>query len=130
MGSPNNSTRRLRILIAEDNTVNQQVMVAILARAGHETSVANDGTEALALLDQGKAFDLVLMDVEMPHLDGLQTTRRIRERAGLAALPIVGLTAHAMSSDRARCLAAGMNDYLSKPVSAHELRATLAHWCP
>ena len=130
MTTPNQSTRQLRILIAEDNAVNQQVIVAVLTRAGHQIVVANDGSEALALLDQGEVFDLVLMDVEMPRLDGLMTTRRIRERAALARLPIVGLTAHAANSDRERRLAAGMNDYLSKPVSVRDLRAAIERWCP
>jgi signal transduction histidine kinase/CheY-like chemotaxis protein len=106
---------RDRILIVEDNLVNQRVVAGLLNKKGYETTVVNHGGEALAALEAA-SFDLVLMDVQMPVLDGLETTRRIRLDERWRNLPIVGLTAHAMTGDRERCIQAGMNDYLPKPV--------------
>ncbi len=118
---------RLRVLVAEDNAVNQQVAVGMLERAGHRAVVAANGREALALLER-EAFDLVLMDVQMPELDGFETTAAIREREKTRGghLPIVALTAHAMKGDAERCLAAGMDAYLSKPLEMLQLRGVLA----
>jgi len=115
------------VLVAEDNAVNQMVAVGMLERAGHRAVVAQNGREVLALLER-EAFDLVLMDVQMPELDGLETTAAIRGREKVtgAHLPIVAVTAHAMKGDADRCLAAGMDAYLAKPLAARELRATLA----
>jgi two-component system sensor histidine kinase/response regulator len=112
----------LRVLVAEDNLVNQQVAVGMLERAGHEVTVAENGREVLALLER-ETFDVVLMDVQMPELDGLETTAAIRERERTAGghLPIVALTAHAMKGDPERCLAAGMDAYLPKPLQSREL---------
>jgi signal transduction histidine kinase/ActR/RegA family two-component response regulator len=106
---------RGQILIVEDNLVNQRVVAGLLNKKGYETTVVNQGREALAALEAA-SFDLVLMDVQMPVLDGLETTRRIRLDERWRNLPIVGLTAHAMAGDRERCIQAGMNDYLPKPV--------------
>ncbi|HYN01902.1 MAG TPA: response regulator, partial [Vicinamibacteria bacterium] len=119
--------RRLRVLVAEDNAVNQQVAVGMLERAGHEAVVAANGREALALLEK-EAFDLVLMDVQMPELDGLETTAAIRERERVRGghLPIVAVTAHAMKGDAERCLAAGMDGYVAKPLQPRELQAAIA----
>jgi PAS domain S-box-containing protein len=124
---PPKGAPRLRVLVAEDNAVNQQVAVAMLERAGHEAVVAENGREVLALLEK-EAFDAVLMDVQMPELDGLETTAAIRERerATGGRLPIVALTAHAMKGDAERCLAAGMDAYLAKPLQPRELAAALA----
>ncbi len=117
---------RMRVLVAEDNAVNQQVAVGLLERAGHSAVVAGNGREALALLER-EAFDLVLMDVQMPELDGFETTAAIRERerATGAHVPIVAVTAHAMKGDAERCLAAGMDAYLTKPLEARKLRAVI-----
>ncbi len=115
---------RGRILIVEDNRVNQQVVAGLLTKKGYESTVVNHGGEALAALETA-AFDLVLMDVQMPVLDGLETTRRIRLDERWRNLPIVGLTAHAMAGDRERCLQAGMNDYLPKPVRGPALLETV-----
>jgi CheY-like chemotaxis protein len=103
------------------------VAVGMLLRAGHRAVVAQNGREVLALLER-ESFDLVLMDVQMPELDGLETTAAIREREKVtgAHLPIVAVTAHAMKGDADRCLAAGMDAYLAKLLAARELRATLA----
>jgi len=123
---PPEGGRRLRVLVAEDNAVNQQVAVGMLERAGHAATVAGNGREVLALLERD-TFDVVLMDVQMPELDGLETTAAIRdrERAAGGHLPIVALTAHAMKGDAERCLAAGMDAYLAKPLHPRELVAAI-----
>jgi PAS domain S-box-containing protein len=115
------------LLLVEDNPINQEVAREILVRAGFETLVANNGQEALELLHV-RAFDAVLMDLQMPVLDGLETTRRIRRDEALAGLPVIAMTAHALRGDRERCLEAGMNDYISKPIDPDSLIATLANW--
>ena len=114
--------RNMRILLAEDNVVNQRLATHVLQREGHEVALAKSGREALALLEKGE-FDLVLMDVQMPDLDGLEATARIREleRESGQRLPIVAMTAQAGDSDRDRCLEAGMDAYLTKPVRISEL---------
>ena len=124
---PPEAGRRLRVLVAEDNAVNQQVAVGMLERAGHEAIVAENGREALALLEK-EAFDVVLMDVQMPEMDGIETTGAIRERERATGghLPIVALTAHAMKGDAERCLAAGMDAYLAKPLQPRELVSAIA----
>jgi two-component system, sensor histidine kinase and response regulator len=120
------STRPLRVLIVEDNAVNQRVVVRLLEKYGHSIALANHGGEALAVLAEER-FDLVLMDVQMPVMDGFEATRIIREReAGTGwQTPVVAMTAHAMKGDRERCLAAGMDDYVSKPVQRAELLRVL-----
>ena len=116
------ATRRLRILLAEDTPVNQYLAVALLEERGHSVTVANDGREALELLAL-ESFDLVLMDVQMPRMDGFQATAAIRagEEASGHHMPIVAMTAHAMRGDRERCLEAGMDDYVAKPIRADDL---------
>jgi signal transduction histidine kinase/DNA-binding response OmpR family regulator len=112
------AARALNVLLAEDNIVNQRVAVGLLTKRGHHVTVANNGLEALAELERG-AFDVVLMDVQMPEMGGLEATAAIRqrERASGSHIRIVAMTAHAMNGDRERCLAAGMDGYLSKPIS-------------
>jgi CheY-like chemotaxis protein len=114
--------RPLRLLLAEDNAVNQRLAVRLLEKRGHAVAVAGNGKEALALLEQ-QPFDLVLMDVEMPEMGGFEATAAIRDREKKtgAHVPIVAMTAHALKGDRERCLAAGMDGYLAKPIQAHEL---------
>jgi CheY-like chemotaxis protein len=116
--------RGLRVLVAEDNPINQQVITLMLEGWGARVTVAPSGRETLAALDRGD-FDLVLMDVQMPDGDGCETTAAIRAREALrpTRMPIVALTAQ--REDRTRCLAAGMNDYLSKPVVPAELAEML-----
>lgn len=109
-----------RILLVEDNPVNQKVVVAMLRKRGYEVDVAADGLSALDAVAM-REYALVLMDVQMPGLDGLETTRRIRSDERFARLPIVAMTAHAMSGDKERCLEAGMNAYLAKPVDQRNL---------
>jgi CheY-like chemotaxis protein len=115
----------LRILLAEDNAVNQKLALRLLAQASYTAEVANDGLEAVDAIERG-AFDVVLMDVQMPELDGLEATRRIRAAWPERPIWIVAMTANAMAGDREACLAAGMNDYISKPIRPAELLAALA----
>jgi two-component system sensor histidine kinase/response regulator len=119
--------RSLRILLAEDSIVNQKLTVALLERQGHTVVVANDGRQATAAL-QKRNFDLVLMDVEMPQMDGFEATTAIRamERQGGGHIPIIAMTAHAMKGDRQRCLAAGMDAYISKPIRIQDVLDTIA----
>ena len=114
----------LRILLAEDNPVNQKLALRLLAQLAYEPDVAGDGLQAIAALEEGE-FDVVLMDVQMPELDGLEATRRIRGRWPGRPVWIVAMTANAMAGDREACLAAGMNDYISKPIRPTELAAAL-----
>jgi len=117
------------VLLAEDNFVNQKLAVTILKKRGHQVTVANDGIEALALLEQER-FDVVLMDVHMPNMGGFEATTKLREREkakGLPRMPVIALTAMAMSGDRDKCLEAGMDGYLTKPISATDLFSTLAN---
>ena len=127
------SRRRHRILLAEDNLVNQRLAVRLLEKQGHSVTVAANGKEALGALERD-AFDVVLMDVQMPEMDGLEATRQIRDResAGrsfrvprsdfrIRRVPIIAMTAHAMKGDRERCLATGMDGYVSKPIRPDEL---------
>jgi CheY-like chemotaxis protein len=117
--------RPARVLVAEDNTVNQLVVGAMLERLGMTVVVVHDGGEAVAALETD-AFDLVLMDCQMPAMDGYEATRRIRSAGhARAQVPIVALTAHALAEDRQRCDEAGMNGYLSKPVTLHALADVL-----
>ena len=122
------SGRALRVLLAEDNPVNQRVATKMLARLGHHTEVAHNGLEALDMLAR-QTFDVVLMDCHMPECDGYTATARIRAREGGDAHVIIALTASALHDDRERCLAAGMNDYLTKPVRREDLAAVLERWC-
>jgi CheY-like chemotaxis protein len=114
--------RRLHVLVAEDNIVNQRIASAVLQKRGHRVTIANNGREALVAYER-ENFDLVLMDVQMPEMDGLEATAAIREREAFTKvhMPIIALTAHAMKGDRERMLEAGMDDYLSKPLDAQRL---------
>ena len=124
--APERATSRLRILLAEDNLVNQKVAVRVLERLGYRADVVADGNEAVQAVHQ-RPYDLVFMDVQMPIMDGLEATRRIRAGAPAGGQPrIVAMTANAFAEDRAACLAAGMDDYLSKPVRREALATTLA----
>ncbi len=127
--------RDARLLLVEDNTTNQEVAELALDTLGYRTEIANNGQEALDLLReaqaQGVPFDLVLMDCQMPVLDGYETTRQIRQweaEKGLKAVTVIAMTAYAMSGDREKCLAAGMDDYLSKPIQLEVLQTKLNDW--
>ncbi len=125
------ASRPLRILLAEDNVVNQRVAVGLLSNRGHEVVVAENGAEAVAALER-ESFDVVLMDVQMPVMGGFEATTLIREREQQngAHTRIIAMTAHAMAGDRERCLEAGMDGYLSKPIDPAMLYATLEHEAP
>ena len=118
--------RRLHVLLAEDNAVNERVACGILRKAGHTVEVARTGSQVLPLLGAG-SFDVVLMDVQMPEMDGYQATAAIRktEESTGQHIPVIAMTANALSGDQERCLAAGMDGYLSKPIRAHLLHETL-----
>ena len=111
----------LRVLLVEDNPANQKLATYILQDRGHVVEIAGDGQEAISLAERNR-YDAILMDVQMPGMNGLEATAAIRERERDGShVPIIAMTAHAMKGDRERCLAAGMNGYLSKPVNAHEM---------
>jgi CheY-like chemotaxis protein len=119
-------TRRLRILLAEDNAVNQRLAMALFQKMSHEVVLATNGAEAVAKW-AGGSFDLVFMDVQMPEVDGFEATQRIREleRGKGGHVPIIAMTARAMSGDRERCLEAGMDEYVSKPVSRQAIEQAI-----
>lgn len=117
----------LQILLAEDNPVNQETATTMLSKLGHTIVVANNGREALELLAQ-RQFDLVFMDVQMPEMDGMTATGKIREGETATGqhVPIVAMTAHAMKGDEERCLAAGMDDYIAKPIRRKAIATVVA----
>ena len=117
----------LRILVAEDNPVNQKLVMRLLAKQGHNATLVDDGSKALDALATN-TFDLVLMDVQMPEMDGIEATKvqRMREADGAGHMPIFAMTAHAMQGDEERCIAAGMDGYISKPIKPEELFAAIA----
>ncbi|MEZ4457788.1 MAG: response regulator [Gemmatimonadales bacterium] len=117
------------VLLADDYPANRKIACWMLEKIGLTVETASDGAEAVAALQRG-GFDLVLMDCQMPNVDGFEATARIRADAAIAATPVIAMTAAALASDRDRCLAAGMNDYLSKPVQLEDLAQVLARWLP
>jgi two-component system sensor histidine kinase/response regulator len=120
------SSRSLKVLLAEDNLVNQKVAMTMLGKMGHRTTLATNGLEAIEQWRHGD-FDLILMDVQMPEMTGLQASTQIRREEPVGAhVPIVAMTASAMSEERDRCLEAGMDDFISKPVSYKIIEQTIA----
>jgi two-component system sensor histidine kinase/response regulator len=131
-GQPTARLRGARILLAEDNDINQQIAVELLEGAGATVTVASNGREAVEILSnapQPPPFDVVLMDLQMPTMDGYQATARLRSDARFATLPIIAMTAHATIEERQRCLAAGMNDHISKPIDPENLFQTVGRYC-
>ncbi|MBM3841352.1 MAG: response regulator [Verrucomicrobia bacterium] len=121
---------RFRILVAEDNEVNRDIAVYMLRKLGFASDTVSQGTEVLRALEQTR-YDLVLMDCQMPGIDGYEAAREIRRRPDpIGRVPILALTAHALDGDRDKCLAAGMDDYLTKPLNLDDLQAALARWLP
>jgi CheY-like chemotaxis protein len=116
----------LRILLAEDNVVNQTFAIAILKKMGHQVALAVNGAEAVSKWSEGE-FDLIIMDVQMPEMDGFEVTKRIREQERIsgAHIPIIAMTAHAMSGDSKLCIDAGMDEYVSKPVNRKTLEQAI-----
>jgi CheY-like chemotaxis protein len=117
------------VLLAEDNKVNQMLAVALLKKRRHEVTVVDNGRQAVELVSRSR-FDVVLMDVQMPEMDGFEATRLIRamETDSTDRLPIIAVTAHAVEGDRQRCLDAGMDDYVTKPIDPEELEAAIERW--
>ncbi|MDL2316054.1 response regulator [Desulfovibrio sp. OttesenSCG-928-A18] len=118
-----------RILLVEDNDINQLVAEEMLSQAGMRVSIAGNGEEALRML-QEEEFDLVLMDIQMPEMDGLTATKHLRAQERFSSLPVIAMTAHAMSDDKQKSLAVGMNAHITKPINSLELFQTLAEWLP
>jgi CheY-like chemotaxis protein len=121
----------LRILLAEDNEVNRTLATKMLQKLGHSVVCAHDGQEAVERLVADRHFDVVLMDLQMPRMGGFEATQAIRQAElafSLARIPVIALTAHAMKGDDERCLAAGMDDYLSKPLNRIALCEKLRKW--
>ncbi|MBB4842438.1 PAS domain S-box-containing protein [Paucibacter oligotrophus] len=127
--SGNSILRGARILVAEDDFINQEVAGALLASHGVVAEMANSGLEAVRKAAEQR-YDLILMDVHMPEMDGLQATAQIRQTQAGATIPIIAMTASAFAEDRMHCIAAGMNDFLAKPVAPDELEQCLRHWLP
>jgi two-component system sensor histidine kinase/response regulator len=116
------------ILVVEDNVINQKVAVGLLKRLGYHAEVADSGAKALHALES-TTYALVLMDCQMPGMDGLEATRLLRRREPAGThVPVIAMTGHAADEDRQRCLDAGMDDYLTKPIMIDELRSVLARW--
>jgi signal transduction histidine kinase/DNA-binding response OmpR family regulator/HPt (histidine-containing phosphotransfer) domain-containing protein len=128
---PSHDATGIRVLLVEDNEMNQQVAAELLERAGAIVTVANHGGEAVKILTDGDlapAFDVVFMDLQMPQMDGITATKRLRRDPRLQNLPIIAMTAHALVEERQRCLDAGMNDHVSKPIDPATLFSTLRRW--
>lgn len=119
----------IKILVVEDKKINQKIACGLLRNAGAHMAVAANGLEALSALDE-ESFDMVLMDIQMPEMDGFQATRAIRADGRFNDLPIIAMTAHAIAGDREKCFQAGMNDYLSKPIIPDRLYSVLSGWIP
>ena len=123
------TSNSLRVLVVEDNQINLMLATTILKKAGHRADGASNGLEALSSI-RSRPYDLILMDMMMPEMDGLDATRAIRQLTGPSAeIPIIAMTANAMKGDREKCLQAGMNDYLSKPIDKAKLFEKIDHWC-
>ncbi|MCB0634878.1 MAG: response regulator, partial [Lewinella sp.] len=122
------SSRHAQVLVVEDHPINQQLMRAILDKLGYRNEVVNNGQEALRLLEE-KSFDLIFMDVQMPVMDGYKTTKAIISRFGSQKRPvIIAMTANALQGDREKCLEAGMDDYITKPVQASMITERIRIW--
>ena len=125
--NPPPTRKQQRLLLAEDNKVNQQIALAMLKQLNLDIRIATNGRQAVAAVSSER-FDLVLMDCQMPEMDGFQATQQIRQQYPDLTLPIIALTANAMEGDRERCITAGMDDYLSKPFKKEQLLQVVSKW--
>lgn len=128
--TPSASVRAMRFLLVEDNQVNQLVASSMLKKLGHEVVVADQGRQALDILASDDHFDMVLMDCQMPVMNGYETTQIIRQNPAWKHIPIIAITANVMQGDRDDCLASGMDDYITKPYNRGDLKATIERWAP
>ena len=119
--------RGAKLLLAEDNEINQELLVDLLHECGIELTIANNGQEALDILDQ-EQFDGILMDCQMPVMNGYDATRKIREQLRFKSLPIIAVTANAMEGDREKAISSGMNDHIAKPIHLEKVLQTLLKW--
>ncbi|CAN0598435.1 unnamed protein product, partial [Ectocarpus sp. 12 AP-2014] len=119
----------LAILLVEDNQVNQLVASSLLRKLGHTVDLAENGKRALQAMEN-RTYDMVLMDCQMPVMDGYEATRQIRENPAWKTLPVIAVTANVMQGDRENCLASGMNDYITKPYNRNDLKAVIERWAP
>jgi PAS domain S-box-containing protein len=117
-----------RVLVVEDNTINQQVTRELIEQAGGMVEIADNGLKAVEAIERGEEYDVILMDIQMPDMDGYEATRKIRRIRSSAELPIIAMTAHAMTGEREKCVAAGMNDHVTKPIDPQSLYAALIRW--
>ncbi len=117
-----------RVLLVEDNTINQQVAREIIEQAGIKVEIAHNGLMSVEIIESGEIFDAVFMDIQMPVMDGFEATRKIRQKINSTELPIIAMTAHVMAEERNKCLAAGMNDHVTKPIDPAALYASLIKW--
>jgi len=117
-----------RILLVEDNPINQMIVKELLKSYGVLITIAQDGVQALSAVANNPPYDLVLMDIQMPNMDGYETTGHLRARPDYQDLPVIAMTAHALAEDREKCLQAGMNDYLAKPIKIELLLTTVIKW--
>ena len=118
----------MRVLLAEDNPVNQKLARLMLTKAGYQVEVANNGRETVGKFTSSPDdFDLIFMDIQMPEMDGMEATKTIREK-GFDSIPIVAMTANAMKGDREKCLEAGMDDYISKPIKREVVFDVIERW--
>jgi len=131
VGTPASASRALNLLLVEDNQVNQVVASGMLKKLGHTVTLAENGRQALDALQQsGGAFDIVLMDCQMPVMDGYEATRNIRANPEWQGLPVIAVTANVMQGDRDDCLESGMNDYITKPYNRADLKSIIDRWAP
>jgi len=125
---PDTAKQSIRILLVEDNLINRKLAQRLLTKAGFQVKAANNGEEAVNIYTSGPGqFDIIFMDVQMPGMDGIEATRVLRSK-GFAQIPIIAMTAQAMKGDREKCLEAGMNDYISKPIKGEAVIAMVKKW--
>jgi len=122
-------SNHVSVLLVDDNIINQKIMARLLEAEGFQITLASNGREAIDMIEN-QTFDIVLMDMQMPELSGIDTTKILREEMGMTDLPIIALTANVMKEDMDTCIEAGMNDFLSKPIDAENVKRVIFKWLP